>query len=191
MKKVAIISTVALAFAASSFAGDWFVGAEIGHSEIKGKATTQYGSLNLDADGGHQAIKIGNYINENVRVGGSVYRFNEDDDVDVSLITVGVDYFFGHDTLRPFIGVHVGNLEYKESGAPSTYSKSSIELDSTVYGLGFGLNYKVNKNVELEGGYKFLKTDGKDTLTYIPTNTVINIESDDAKSWYFGVNYRF
>ena len=80
---------------------------------------------------------------------------------------------------------------YKESGLPSTFNKSSIEMDSTIYGLGFGLNYQINNNVELECGYKLSKTDGKDSVTYIPTNTVVNIESDDATSWYFGVNYRF
>ena len=191
MKKVAIISTVALAFATSSFAGDWFVGAEVGHSEIKGKISSQYASLSGDIEGGHQAIKIGKYINDNVRVAGSVYRFNEDDDVDVSLMTVGADYLFGQDKLKPFVGIHLGNLSYKESGLPSTFNKSSIEIDSTIYGLGFGLNYQINNNVELECGYKLSKTDGKDSVTYIPTSTVVNIESDDATSWYFGVNYRF
>ena len=190
MKKSLIVAGILLA-GSTLVAGDWFVGAEVGHSEIKGKISSQYASLSGDIEGGHQAIKIGKYINDNVRVAGSVYRFNEDDDVDVSLMTVGADYLFGQDKLKPFVGVHLGNLSYKASGLPSTFNKNSIELDSTIYGLGFGLNYQINNNVELECGYKLSKTDGKDSVTYIPTSTVVNIESDDATSWYFGLNYKF
>lgn len=197
MKKSLVL--VGLLVASSSVFGaekDWFVGMEIGHSTMDysytySGYTTRSGTE--DTSGGHQAIKLGKYFGNNIRASLSLFRYNEEADVDVNTQTLGIDYLIGDGAFKPFIGVGISRFTYKETGFGSGYSKDSIELKDTALGIQFGGLYEINKNWDIEAGYRILKTNGSDTVTYTPTNPdlKIAIESDDSKQWFIGVNYNF
>jgi outer membrane protein W len=191
LRKISAVVAILAGVGVNANAGDWFIGAEVGHSEMDVKASSSYRSISTEVDGSHQALKIGKYLDNNIRVGAMVYRFNEDDDVDVSAQSIFADYLFGNEKLKPFIGVSVMNFKYKATGLGADFSKNDIQLDGLSFGGQFGLNYEINDKVNFEAGYKILNTNFSDEVKYLPTGTNIKFETDTINSWYFGVNYRF
>lgn len=193
MKKIALISLVVTG---SLFAGEGFVGVDVGSAKITGKITATAGSTTLsatgDTTGGTQALKIGYYLNDNNRVYASIHRFNESTNVHVSEYKASYDYLIGTGDLKPFIGASIGTFSYKESGLGTLLVKDSLDASGMAYGAQVGLQYKINKNIDAEFSYVYLKTNGSETTTYTghPTWTA-KLEGDKVSSWQFGLNYRF
>lgn len=187
MKKSLILVILLLA-STNAFAKDkaWLLGIEAGSTKMDVKASRGGISASATTKGGHQAIKVGRYFGNNIRVYGSFYNFNEEDNVDVSAQSISADYLIGEESFKPFIGVNLTRFSYEESGLKKLgASKDSVKLSDTALGIQFGGLYSVNDNFDLEAGYKVVKTDASDTLDGV------KIEADGVEGWYGGVNYNF
>jgi len=117
MKKSLILVILLLA-STNAFAKDkaWLLGIEAGHTKMDLKASGRGISASETTKGGHQAIKVGRYFGNNIRVYGSFYNFNEEDNVDVSAQSISADYLIGEESFKPFVGVNLTRFSYEESG---------------------------------------------------------------------------
>lgn len=198
MKKKSLVLAGMLLIGSSAFAQekDWFVGMEVGHTEVG--ATTTYsgyttGSKSSDQDGAHQSIKVGKYFGENIRAGLVLTRYNTETDVSVNSQAIAVDYLFGNEAFKPLIGASISKFKYEQSNLCTGYSKQTLELSDTAFGVHFGGLYEIAKNWDFEAGYRIIKNSASDNVTYTPTNPDLktNVDSSDVKAWYLGFNYNF
>jgi len=193
VKKIVLATLMA---SSAAMAGEMFVGMDVGSANIKStiSATAAGFSRSVDGDttGGTQALKVGYYFNDNHRVYASIHRFNEKSNVDVSWYKVSYDYMIGSSEFKPFVGVNIGSFSYKESGLGATLNKDSLETSGVSYGIQAGLNYKINKNFDVEASYTYSKANGDDSSTYraAPALTA-KLEADRVSSFQVGLNYRF
>lgn len=190
-KKISIALVAITALNVNVYAKDWFIGTDVGNSKMN-YVVKGISSVKDNSDGNHIGITVGKYINDNVRIGASIYTYKEDKGVDVSNQEIGLDYLFGTSAFKPLIGIGIANFSFKESGfVAEGFNKDTIKLSGIGYGLKAGALYEINKNFDFEFGYKYMKHSKKDKITYVPTSTEVSIESKNLSAWYVGLTYNF
>lgn len=179
-KKIGLTLSIAILLNTNMYAKDWFVSTEIGQAEINGKYSSTPLSGNFESDNNYVGLTVGKYINDNVRVSGSIYKYDEDSGVSIDHQEIGMDYLFGKSQFKPLLGIGVSNLSYKEAG---------LKLSGIGYGLKAGALYEINDKVDFEFGYKYMFFDEKDTIDVggIP----VTFKADDAQAIYVGLTYNF
>lgn len=195
MKKSIVVASLVLAsscLVAQDSMKDWFVGAEVGGMNVKVKAFATDGVDSASASDNskttYEAVKFGKYI-DNSRIYAAIHKQNEKDDVSSYGFSVGYDYLFKNSSVViPFVGVNVGYTKAKIDD--DVLALAGIDKPSGFhYGIGAGVIYPFNNNVEFEAGLRYNKTNVKDDLTVAPAK--VEIEAESYVQYYIGVNYKF
>ena len=206
MKKSLIVASLLLVGSSALVAADmdnsWFVGGEFGgmniDTKIKGSTIVPSASINIDVEekdttkATYEALKVGKYF-EYGRVYGTIGKQNKKDDFSSYSLGVGYDYMFKNKSdFTPFLGVN------------ASYTKAKIDdevieilsLDKPKgfsYGIEAGFVYAATKNVELEMGVRYMKSNIDESFSISDgTNSAnIKIEAENITQYYVGLNYKF
>ena len=104
---------------------------------------------------------------------------------DATIITYGVGYdylIYNSSPVTPFVGANVGYQQVD-------IDDSSLDLSGMTYGLELGLQYSINKNFDLEAGYRRNFSSNDDTV--VISGQSIKVSLEDTGIWYIGANYNF
>lgn len=207
MKKSLVVASLLFLGASSVLVAaeagnEWFIGGEFGGMNIKSKtsATVSFGGNSVTESESdttratYEAFKVGKYF-EYGRVYGSFGIQNEKDDFSSFSLGLGYDYLFKNKSnFTPFLGIN------------ASYSKAKIDdadikemgLDKPKgfnYGLEAGLLYAMTKNIELEIGLRYMKSNvdksATDNITFAPFSVSGKVESENITQYYLGLNYKF
>lgn len=205
MKKSLIVASLLFVGSSALVAADinnsWFVGGEFGGMNIEQKATvtatlggvSASESLSDTTKTTYEALKIGKYF-EYGRVYGTLSKQNEKDDFSSYSLGLGYDYLFKNKSdFTPFIGL---NASYTKAKVDLPDELSSLDKPKGFnYGLEAGLIYNMSKNLELEMGIRYMKSNiddsSSDSVTYAPVNVSVKLEAENITQYYVGLNYKF
>ncbi len=206
MKKSLIVASLLLVGSSALVAADmdnsWFVGGEFGamniDTKVKGSAVIPAESINISAEekvttkATYEALKIGKYF-EYGRVYGSLAKQNEKDDFSSYTLGVGYDYMFKNKSdFTPFLGVNASYTKAKIDG--ELYDVLSLDKPKGFnYGVEAGFVYVMSKNLELEMGVRYMKSNIDESFSFSDgTNSAnIKIEAENITQYYLGLNYKF
>jgi len=179
MKRIAL--AVMLAGALMGADNVPFIGVSVGNVELKSNVPlTGYESK---VDDTHYTATLGQYLGENGRVSLSytyvepTHNIKHSDGASLAydfIIPVIDDAFF------VYAGPVVGYTRFEEEA-----SGIKLDLSGLHYGGQAGAIVRVMKNVEVEGGYRYLIETGSDTVLGV------KVDADTLKMWYIGANLRF
>lgn len=206
MKKSLIVASLLLVGSSALVAADmdnsWFVGGEFGgmniDTKIKGSAIVPSASINIDVEekdttkATYEALKVGKYF-EYGRVYGTIGKQNKKDDFSSYSLGVGYDYMFKNKSdFTPFLGV---NASYTKAKIDDEVIEN-LSLDKPKgfsYGIEAGFVYAATKNVELEMGVRYMKSNIDESFSISDgTNSAnIKIEAENITQYYVGLNYKF
>lgn len=205
MKKSMVVASLLLVGSsvfAAEMGNNWFVGGEFGgmsiDTKVTGSAVIPAESINISGEekdttkATYEALKVGKYF-EYGRVYGTIGKQNKKDDFSSYSLGVGYDYMFKNKSdFTPFLGVN------------ASYTKAKIDdevieilsLDKPKgfsYGIEAGFVYAATKNVELEMGVRYMKSNIDESFSISDgTNSVnIKIEAENITQYYVGLNYKF
>ena len=206
MKKSLIVASLLLVGSSALVAADmdnsWFVGGEFGAQKMKftdtatatlaGVTASESETSKLNAT--YEALKVGKYF-EYGRVYGSLGKQNEKDDFSSYSLGLGYDYMFKNKSdFTPFLGVNASYTKGKIDDADLALMGMD-KLKGFNYGIEAGIVYAATKNIELEIGARYMKSNvdssGSDSVTYAPTVVNAKIEADNVVQYYVGLNYKF
>ena len=222
MKKVTTLAAAVAIISSSAMADDWFVGIEAGRTqnsiEAAGKASNYDGAdyksysgkiSDQKAKSSNFGLRIGKYLNDNVRVygtytqdsfkdsgtkafndfarfvGGSKYKVK-----DQSSLMFSADYVFRKDSIiRPFVGGSLG------LATVAAFDKSSTGL---AYGAQAGVLFEAGP-VDLELGLKYRANSAKVQRTEYKENALpggrdmvsIEFKNKSSSQAYLSASYRF
>ncbi|QFR43013.1 outer membrane protein [Sulfurimonas xiamenensis] len=179
MKKIVLAVLLATGLMAAD--SGMYVGLDVGNTDYNIKASALGISVEESYDDASYTFKAGYYIDANSRVYAS-YQYIDVEDGDSAFYGVGYDYLIGNGALKPFVGAFVG---YGSAEDDEGY----VDMSGTVYGGQIGLNYAINENFSAEAGYRYMKSNMDDNIVESDIN--VNIEIDEIKNWFVGVNYKF
>ncbi|WP_041963696.1 outer membrane beta-barrel protein [Sulfurospirillum cavolei] len=206
MKKSLVVASLLFigssALVAAEMGNSWFVGGEFGgmniDTKIKGSAVIPSESINISAEekdttkATYEALKIGKYF-EYGRVYGSLAKQNEKDDFSSYTLGVGYDYMFKNKSdFTPFLGVNASYTKAKIDG--ELYDVLSLDKPKGFnYGVEAGFVYAMSKNLELEMGVRYMKSNIDESFSFSDgTNSAnIKIEAENITQYYLGLNYKF
>lgn len=177
---VAAIAIAATSVLASEVRDNAFVGLEIGSTsyDIKAEDLSNGDSLTLNDSGGSQSVKVGKYLGEAGRVYGFIGRVNADS-ASIQTYGVGYDYLiYNSSPVTPFVGATLGYQQID-------LDNFNIDLSGMTYGAELGAQYVINKNIDIEAGYRMNFSSTDDTISNV------KITIDDVNIWYIGFNYNF
>lgn len=184
MKKSLLLTSVLLIGSTSLMAakvGEQGIGIEVGALKSNAESSTNGVVSDGDLSTSYEALRYGKYYDFG-RIGASVGIMNEDQGTDGKFVGLSYDYMFYNDSKRvPFIGASVG-YSWNEANY-------DIEHNGFTYGVEAGVVYELSKEVDLEVGARYSKTniDGSKTIS----GNVVNIEVDSTMQYYFAVGYKF
>ena len=161
--------------------GEQGVGIEVGTLKSDATATVNGVSGEGDLDTSFQAIKFGKYY-EFGRLGASVGMMNKDRGTDGYFVGGAYDYmFYNNSQFVPFVGASVGY----------SWNKANYDIghDGFIYGIEAGLVYEASKEIDLEIGARYFKTniEGSKTVSGVP----VKIDVDSTTHYYLSVSYKF
>lgn len=174
MKKVALLGLLSVAVMANE--SGLYVGGEVGSTHVK----TATGAAKYNATRVSEGIYLGYYFNENSRAYIAYTQVNADMNHDIpektKIYSAGYDYLFGTSALKPFIGGIIGYTTYKDG---------DFKVNGMAYGVQAGVDYKINTNISVDAGYRYLDSSAKKTYN--------NAEStmDSFQTFFVGANYKF
>jgi hypothetical protein len=158
-----------------------FIGVSVGNVEFKSEAH----AVNYESkvDDTHYTATLGQYLGDNGRVSLS-YTYVEP----VNNVKLSDGASLAYDLVLPIIdnaffvyaGPVVGYTRFEEEAAGI-----KLDLSGLHYGGQAGAIVRVMKNIEVEGGYRYLIETGSDTVLGV------DVEADTLKMWYIGANLRF
>ena len=183
MKKISIIgiSTLLATQLLAGLGDNLYIGADIGNTTAELKVSAGGVSAAEDDNGGSQTLKVGAYLDKNSRVYGFYHNVNIDAG-NIGAVGIGYDYFMGTSAFKPFVGGLIGYGSYTEDGL-------DFDVAGLVYGVQAGVNYAINDNFSVEAGYRFLKSNMKDSIVFSGVN--YDLEMNDVRIGFFGLNYKF
>ena len=205
----AAVMTVAV-MSSSAMAGDWFVGVEAGKSKeaVEGKVNSvaevtlfsmESHTTAIKGSGkaktGSNGIRVGKYLDDNVRVYGTaskssfkdsaVKQFNKEVpgkyeiDSQQSLM-MSMDYVFMKDSMvRPFVGGSLGVNRIEAFGKKDT---------SVAYDTQTGVLF-IAGPVDFELGMKYIRKNNRIKMSHGVENA--SFELKDSKQAYLSAAYRF
>ena len=206
MKVSLIVASLLLvgssALVAAEMDNSWFVGGEFGamniDTKVKGSAVIPAESINISAEekvttkATYEALKVGKYF-EYGRVYGTLGKQNKKDDFSSYSLGAGYDYMFKNKSdFTPFLGI---NASYTKAKIDDEVIKI-LSLDKPTgfnYGIEAGFVYAATKNVELEMGIRYMKSNIDDSFSISDgTNSAnIKVEAENITQYYVGLNYKF
>lgn len=178
MKKIALAVLLASGLMAAD--SGIYVGVDVGSTEFDMEASALGTSASSSDDGGSQTLKVGYYFDANNRAAISYQNINIDDG-DAATFSIGYDYLYGTNDIKPFIGAIVGYGTAEDS--------TDIDISGLIFGGQVGVNYAFNENFSAELGYRYMKSNMDDTVRV--TGIDVKLEIDEISNWFFGVNYKF
>ncbi|WP_324171477.1 hypothetical protein [Sulfurimonas sp.] len=187
MRKSLIVTSLLAFIATSVFAieakNGTFISLEVGSTsyDVKVEYKTFPFSYTLSESGGSQALKAGKYLGEVGRVYATIGRVNAED----SILNYGLGYdylIYNSSDFTPFLGATLG---YQQVDIDNT----SLNLSGLTYGLELGVDYSINKNFDIELGYRMNFNSNSDAITTSYGSVELTIEN--TKMWYIGANYNF
>lgn len=161
--------------------GEQGIGIEVGALKSNAESRVNGVAYDGDLDTTYEALRYGKYYDFG-RIGASVGIMNEDQGTDGKFVGLTYDYmFYNESQIVPFIGAHVG-YSWNEANY-------DIEHDGSIYGVEAGVVYELSKELDLEVGARYSKTniDGSKTIS----GNVVNVEVDSTMQYYFAVGYKF
>jgi len=164
-----------------------YIGLSIGNAQINGKVSAGTISQTVNSDDTHYSFAMGHYYGKKGRIYASFNFVPPKDSVDVSnAFSFGYDFLLpiGESNFSLFAGPVLGYTWY-ESSAPDI----SIDLSGFHYGAQAGAIAHVSDTIDVEAGYRYLLQTATEKM--IINNVALEIESQNLKLWYIGVNFRF
>lgn len=158
-----------------------FIGASIGNTELK--TSTGAGKFDSKNDDTHFTGTLGQYIGENGRVSLSYTYVEPTGQVQHSDgVSLALDFILPvvEDTFSLYVGPVVGYTRFEEESLGL-----NLDLSGVHYGAQAGAIVRIVKNIEIEGGYRYLVETGSDSILGV------DVDADDLRMWYVGANFRF
>lgn len=158
-----------------------YIGFSVGNAELKTSVGT--GDFESKHDDTHYTATLGQYIGENGRVSISYTYVDPTKNVQHSdNASLAFDFIVPviKDTLSLYVGPVVGYTRFEQEVAGV-----NLDLSGMHYGVQAGAIVRIIDNIEIEGGYRYLIENGEDTILGVDVN------ADDLRMMYVGVNFRF
>ncbi len=184
MKKHLIVASLAALIVSSAFAGKpGDVGVSLEFGGLKSDATAKVDGISSDGDihTTYEALRAGKYFDFG-RIGGSLGYINEDDGTDGKFVAINYDYmFYNKSQFTPFVGASVA-YNWNEANY-------NIKHNGLTYGPEVGVVYDVTKEVELELGARYLKSnvDGSKNVS----GHRVSLDVDSSVQYYMAIGYKF
>lgn len=158
-----------------------YIGVSVGNAELK----TSVGSSNFESkyDDTHYTATLGQYVGENGRVSLSYSYVEPSGNVQHSdAASLAFDFILPviDNTLLLYVGPVIGYTRFEQEAIGL-----KLDISGMHYGGQAGAIVRIVNNIEIEGGYRYLVETGKDTVIGVDVN------ADDLRMWYVGVNFRF
>ena len=189
MKKALLIAAVAASASMPSLANDTYFALELGAGkyDYSGKAADTKTAKEVD-DMGVFGLKVGHYLNQNVRAYGYLQLSVSDEyfhtDVTTREAGAGADYL--HYVSDKFYLLAGGNLGYQKTLVENDLPLIGYKEDNTgvVAGANLGLGYKFTDNFGMELGYRY---------SHYFSNEIKDIELnvDGTNVAYLNANFSF
>ncbi|WP_341660536.1 outer membrane beta-barrel protein [Vibrio sp.] len=159
MKKALLIAAIAASASMPSLASDTYFALELGAGkyDYSGEGSDTKAAKETE-NMGVFGLKIGHYLNQNVRAYGYTQLSVSDEynhlDVTTREVGAGADYL--HYVNNNFYLLAGGNLGYQKTVVEHDASAHSFKYDNTgvVAGANLGLGYKFTENFGMELGYR-------------------------------------
>ncbi len=158
-----------------------YIGASVGNTELKTSVGT--GDFESKHDDTHYTGTVGQYVGEYGRVSLSYTYVDPSGHVQHSDgVSLAFDYIMPvvENTISLYLGPVIGYTRFEEEAAGV-----KLDLSGMHYGAQAGAIVRIVKNIEIEGGYRYLVETGKDTVLGV------DVDADDLRMWYVGANFRF
>jgi len=158
-----------------------FIGASIGNAELK--TSIGAGDFESKHDDTHYTATLGQYVGENGRVSLSYTYVEPTGNVQNSDgASLAFDFIIPvvENTFSLYVGPVVGYTRFEAESAGV-----ELDLSGMHYGAQAGAIVRIVKNIEIEGGYRYLVETGSDTVLGV------DVDADDVRMWYVGANFRF
>ena len=202
MKKSLIVAGILLASTGALAQNEVFIGADYVNAapsftlglSVNDEAEAS-GSLGVSSDS-NVNFKVGMITDNTHRFTlstGKLYdkAFVDDDETinaEFKLTSIGYDYLFKADNIQPYLGAFAGIGKLDLGATDVNFSDSGM-----VYGVRAGAIFNITKNIGLEVGAAYAKTDVKPEVSMHDGADRVNLwlEVDDVTSYYIGLNYKF
>lgn len=158
-----------------------YIGVSVGNAELK--TSVDIGNFESKHDDTHYTATLGQYIGDNGRVSLSYSYVEPTGNVQNSdAASLAFDFILPviDNTLLLYVGPVIGYTRFEEEAAGL-----KLDLSGMHYGGQAGAIVRIVNNIELEGGYRYLVETGEDTVLGV------DVEADNLRMWYAGVNFRF
>ncbi len=218
-----VLAAACIAASSSAMAGDWFAGASIGtvKQDISVKQDGEKATYPSDRDvaskledPGFGALRLGQYLNDNVRVyatlgaggveaseRGSFMGVNyketySAENRELSFSADYVDNLFGLQTTNYFVGGTLG-MNQMEAEFKGTYQgtgvtpleKKSKKDNALMYGVQLGLIQELGDHFSAELGYRYTKMNN--SVSFNIDGDQYKFKLKDQKLTYLAINYHF
>lgn len=179
MKKVALLGLLSVTLLANE--SGLYVGGEVGSTHTQ--TTENYsGTISkYNSNRISEGLNIGYYLNDNSRAYVAYQHINADMNKDISekikIYSAGYDYLFGTSVFKPFLGAILGY---------STYKDGDFKVNGMAYGAQAGVDYKINNNISIDAGYRYLSSSAKG-----PNSSGQESTMDNFQTFFAGASYKF
>lgn len=151
-----------------------YVGGDLSRTKEHDKTST---GLSYDNTSTAYGLNVGYYFDANSRGYAFYQHINRGDFAKpTNAYGAGYDYLFGDSSFKPFVGGIVGY---------SVYKNGAYKQDGLAYGAQIGIDYKVNANISVDAGYRYLFSDAE------YTNGSFIEETTSFQAFFAGANYKF
>ncbi len=158
-----------------------FIGVSMGNTELK--TSTGTGDFESKNDDTHYTATLGQYVGENGRVSLSYTYIEPTGHVQNSDgVSLGFDFIIPvvENAFLLYAGPIIGYTRFEQESAGL-----ELDLSGMHYGAQAGGIVRIVKNIEIEGGYRYLVETGSDSVLGV------DIDADELRMWYVGANFRF
>lgn len=178
MKKIVLLGLLSVAVMASE--SGLYVGAEVGSTHTKVSETISGTTSHYTSNRISESLQLGYYLNTYSRAY-VAYQYiaadtNKDIPQNTNIYSVGYDYLFGKSSFKPFVGAILGY---------STYKDGYFKVNGVAYGAQAGVDYKLNNNLSVDVGYRYLNSNAE--ATYYGDKATM----DSFQTIFISANYKF
>lgn len=176
MKKVALLGLLSVAVMANE--SGFYIGGEISQTKERAQEIDN-GTYKYHNTSAAYGLNVGYYFDANTRAYTFYQHINRGDfDKPTNAYGAGYDYLFGDSSFKPFVGGIVSYSIYDNK-------EDQFRMEGLAYGGQFGIDYKINTNISVNAGYRYLLSDAK-----FKSGSYVN-ETTDFQAFFAGANYKF